>query len=384
MGKNTRFVGLDVHAETIAVAVAEGRNQVRSLGTIANRPEAVRRLVGKLGELSEVKVCYEAGPTGYALYWQLTQLGVQCEVIAPSLVPMKASDRVKTDRRDAERLARCYQAGDLTAVCVPDAKHEALSDLVHAREATKADELRAKHRLGKYLLRYGQRPADDSKAWSGAWWQWVRALQLAQAEQNTTLVELIMEVDHQGQRIARFDGAIDRAVETAPVELRALVDALQALRGVAKLTAVTLATEFGCFSRFAKAAQAMSYTGVVPSEHSSGPKTRRSSATASPRRATRIFGTCSWSRPGTTDTSRGCASGSWSCRLSYPRRSPPSRGPRRSVYIAATGHCRIRANRARRSSRRSPASWRASSGPSASKPSASSKRRTLHDRMTRD
>jgi transposase len=102
MGKNTRFVGLDVHAETIAVAVAEGRNRVRSLGTIANRPEAVRRLLGKLGKATELRVCYEAGPTGYALYWQLTQLGVQCEVIALSLVPMKSGDRIKTDRRDAE------------------------------------------------------------------------------------------------------------------------------------------------------------------------------------------------------------------------------------------------------------------------------------------
>jgi transposase len=279
MGKNTRFVGLDVHAETIAVAVAEGRNRVRSLGTIANRPEAVRRLLGKLGKLAELRVCYEAGPTGYALYWQLTQLGVQCEVIAPSLVPMKSGDRIKTDRRDAERLARSYQAGDLTPVWVPDSKHEALRDLVRAREASKEDQLRAKHRLGKYLLRYGQRPADNSKAWTAAWWQWVRALQLPHAEQNTTLVELILEVDHQGQRIERFDAAIDRAVDAAPEQLRAIVDALQALRGVAKVTAVTLATEFGCFSRFEKAGQVMSYTGMVPSEHSSGPKTRRGAIT---------------------------------------------------------------------------------------------------------
>jgi transposase len=279
MGKNTRFVGLDVHAETIAVAVAEGRNRVRSLGTIANRPEAVRRLLGKLGKLTDLRVCYEAGPTGYALYWQLTQLGVQCEVIAPSLVPMKSGDRIKTDRRDAERLARSHQAGDLTPVWVPDAKHEALRDLVRAREATKEDQLRAKHRLGKYLLRYGQRPADNSKAWTAAWWQWVRALQLPHAEQNTTLVELTLEVDHQGQRIERFDAAIDRAVDAAPEQLRAIVDALQALRGVARVTAVTLATEFGCFSRFAKAGQVMSYTGMVPSEHSSGPKTRRGAIT---------------------------------------------------------------------------------------------------------
>jgi len=279
MGKNTRFVGLDVHAETIAVAVAEGRNQVRSLGTIANRPEAVRRLLGKLGKLTELRVCYEAGPTGYALYWQLTQLGVQCEVIAPSLVPMKSGDRIKTDRRDAERLARSYQAGDLTAVWVPDAKHEALRDMVRAREATKEDQLRAKHRLLKYLLRYGQRPADDCRSWTAAWWQWVRALQFPHAEQNTTLVELVLEVDHQAQRVERFDAAIDRAVDAAPEQLRAIVDALQALRGVAKVTAVTLATEFGCFSRFEKAGQVMSYTGMVPSEHSSGPKTRRGAIT---------------------------------------------------------------------------------------------------------
>lgn len=279
MGKVTRFVGLDVHAETIAVAVAEGRKQVRSLGTIANRPEAIRRLLGKLGKLSEIRACYEAGPTGYALYWQLTQLGVQCEVIAPSLMPMKAGDRIKTDRRDAERLARSYQAGDLTPVWVPDSQHEALRDLVRAREACKADQLRSKHRLKKYLLRYGQRPVDDCSPWTAAWWQWVRALKLPHAEQNIALLELILEVDHQGQRVERFDGAIDKSVETAPEQLKAVVDALQMLRGVAKLTAVTIATEFGCFSRFEKAGQVMSYSGIVPSEHSSGAKTRRGGIT---------------------------------------------------------------------------------------------------------
>jgi transposase len=270
---------MDVHAETIAVAVAEGRDEVRSLGIIPNRPEAVRRLLGKLGKLSTVKVCYEAGPTGYALYWQLTKLGVQCEVIAPSLVPTKAGDRVKTDRRDAEKLARSYRSGDLTPVWVPDAKHEAIRDLVRAREAGKEDQLRARHRLGKYLLRYGIRAPEGCRAWTAAWWQWVRGVQLDHAEQNTTLIELILEVDHQAQRIERLDGAIDRAINDAPEQLRALVDALQALRGVAKVTAVTLATEFGTFSRFEKATQVMSYTGMVPSEHSSGPRNRRGAIT---------------------------------------------------------------------------------------------------------
>ena len=279
MSKGTVFVGMDVHAETIAVAVAESRDQVRSVGTIANRPEAIRRVLGKLGKPGKLKVCYEAGPTGYALYWQLTRMGIHCEVIAPSLVPTKAGERIKTDRRDAEKLARSYRSGDLTPVWVPDARHEALRDLVRAREAAKADQLRAKHRLGKYLLRNGQRPTEGCRAWTATWWQWVRALELPYADQNTTLLDYIMQVDHQAQRVELLEGAIDRAVAAAPAELRALVDALQALRGVAKVTAVTLATEFGTFSRFERAAQVMSYTGVVPSEHSSGQRTRRSGIT---------------------------------------------------------------------------------------------------------
>ena len=129
-----RFIGLDVHAGTIAIAVAEPTGEVRSIGVISNRLESIRKAMAKLGPAKQLKACYEAGPTGYVLYWQLTQLGVSCEVIAPSLVPAKAGDRVKTDRRDAEKLARCYRNGDLTPIWVPDAAHEALRDLVRARE----------------------------------------------------------------------------------------------------------------------------------------------------------------------------------------------------------------------------------------------------------
>ncbi len=151
-----RFIGLDVHAETIAVAVADQGEEVRSLGIIPNREDSIRRLIKKFGPAEQLRVCYEAGPTGYVVYWQLTELGVKCEVVAPTLVPVKAGDRVKTDRRDAEKLARSYRAGDLTPVWVPDAAHEALRDLVRAREAAKKDQLRARHRLGKFLLRHGE------------------------------------------------------------------------------------------------------------------------------------------------------------------------------------------------------------------------------------
>ena len=124
---NVRFIGLDVHAETIAVAVAEPDGEVRSLGVIPNRLESIKKLVKKLGPPEQLRVCYEAGPTGYVVYWQLTALDVACEVVAPTLVPVKPGDRVKTDRRDALKLARSYRAGDLTPVWVPDAAHEALA-----------------------------------------------------------------------------------------------------------------------------------------------------------------------------------------------------------------------------------------------------------------
>jgi transposase len=167
MKKPTRWVGLDVHAETIAVAVAEEDGTVGSLGTIPNEPAAVNRMMRKLGDKSTLRVCYEAGPCGYVLYWQVTELGIACEVVAPTLIPVKAGDRVKTDRRDAEKLARCHRRGDLTAVWVPDLEHEALRDLVRAREAAKKDQLRARHRLGKFLLRHGKRRGQGTTAWGG-------------------------------------------------------------------------------------------------------------------------------------------------------------------------------------------------------------------------
>ena len=169
-----RFVGLDVHAETIAVAVAESEGEVRSLGVIPNHEDSIRRLVKKLGPVEQLRACYEAGPTGYVVYRQLTALSVQCEVVAPTLVPVEAGDRVKTDRRDAEKLARSYRSGDLTPVWVPHAAHEALRDLVRAREAAKKDHLRARNRLSKFLLRHGWRRPAGMKAWTKRHMTWIK------------------------------------------------------------------------------------------------------------------------------------------------------------------------------------------------------------------
>src|SRR5438093_4985575 len=198
---NVRFIGLDVHAETIAVAVAEPDGEVRSLGEIPNRSESIRKLVKKLGPATSLRVCYEAGPTGYVVYWQLSALGVKCEVVAPTLVPVKAGDRVKTDRRDAMKLARSYRAGDLTPVWVPDAAHEALRDLVRAREAAKKAQLRARHRLGKFLLRHGRRPSTKMNSWTQTHLTWVKTVHFEQAAQEATLLDYVHEVEHMAGRI---------------------------------------------------------------------------------------------------------------------------------------------------------------------------------------
>jgi len=278
--KRVKFVGLDVHAETIAVAVAEQNGEVRSLGVIANREDSVRKLVRKLEAVEELRFCYEAGPTGYVLYWQLTRLGVQCEVMAPTLVPVKAGDRVKTDRRDALKLARNYRAGELTAVWVPDAAHEALRDVVRAREAAKKDQLRARHRLNKFLLRHGRRPPMGVKPWTMKYLEWVkREVHFEQMAQEATLLDYLNEVEHAAARIARLDGAIEEAVKVAPSKMRAVIEALQALRGIAQVSAVTVVAELGELSRFSRATQLMSYGGIVASENSSGERTRRGNIT---------------------------------------------------------------------------------------------------------
>jgi transposase len=279
MEKDIRHVGLDVDSEKIAVAVAEAGGDVRSLGAIANREESIRRLVKRLGPAGRLRVCYEAGPHGYGLYWLLSSLGVHCDVIAPTLVPVKSGDRVKTNRRDALRLARSYRSGDLTAVWVPDAEHEALRDLIRAREVAKKDQLRARHRLGKFLLRRGLRAAAGMKSWTQQHLLWVKTLRFERPAQELTYLDYLHEVEHAAQRVVRLERSIDQAIEGLPAEMQALIAGLQALRGVKTVSAATIVAEAGPLSRFPRPKQLMGYSGMVSSEHSTGSDVRRGAIT---------------------------------------------------------------------------------------------------------
>ena len=280
MREKLRFLGLDVHAETIAVAVAESDGEVRSLGMIANREDSIRKLIKKLGSPEQLRACYEAGPTGFVLYWQLAELGVDCAVIAPTLVPKKPGDRVKTDRRDALKLARSHRSGDLTAVWVPDEDSEALRDLVRQREAAKQDQLRARHRLTKFLLRTGQRPPLGLKAWTERYMRWLAQVRYTQPAQEVTRLDCMNEVEHMSARVKRLEEAILELVKQAPQPMQDVIRGLQALRGVAHISAVTIASELGNISsRFESARKLMGYCGVFPSEDSSGKRKRQGGIT---------------------------------------------------------------------------------------------------------
>jgi transposase len=279
--KHKHYVGLDVHANSISVAVAPaGGGEVRSLGVVANEIGALRKLLKKVGDIKSMKICYEAGPCGYALYWALVELGAECIVVAPSLIPQKSGDKVKTDRKDAEKLARLLRAGELTAVWVPDREHEALRNLVRAREACRKDLRRAQQRVEKLLLREGRGAPMTTKGKSAGkkrvksfcmkYMVWLNALKFEHVGTQQTFEDYKTEVTHQTDRLARLDKQIMEAVAAAPERLRDVVMALQALRGIAQTTAAVVAVEVGDFSRFNKPTQLMAWAGLVPSEHSSG------------------------------------------------------------------------------------------------------------------
>jgi transposase len=290
------YVALDTSKLRNAVAVAEGGRggEIGYLGEIENTGVATTKLVRKLSrKYAELTFCYEAGPTGYGLYRQLTSLGHECIVAAPSLIPRKPGDRVKTNRLDALSLARQLRAGDLTAVWVPDARHEAMRDLTRARQAASED-LRAKRQqVSALLLRLG-RVYPGKTSWGKAHAGWLASQKLEQREQRIALEELLVAVRQAGERIGRLEQAIAEA--TPNWSLAGLVTALMALRGIDFIAATTLLAEIGDLTRFRTPRELMGYLGLVPSERSTGDRVWRGGITKTGnRRARRILVESAWS-----------------------------------------------------------------------------------------
>src|SRR5438045_6569636 len=278
MADRITYVGLDVHKESIVVAVASGglRGEVREYGRIANTATALDRLLRKLGDAGmALRFCYEAGPCGYGIHRHLSADGQECVVVAPSLIPKRAGDRVKTDRRDAASLARLHRAGELTAVWVPDLGHEAMRDLVRARLDAVHALRRARQQLSGFLLRQGRHYGRS--AWSKLHRRWLAGLKFEQAVHHIVLEDYIAAVEAAEARRNRLTAQIDAMLPDwtlAPV-----VTALQTMRGMALVNAATLIAELGDLSRFANPRQLMASLGLVPSEHSSGSSVKRGGIT---------------------------------------------------------------------------------------------------------
>ncbi len=279
-GAHGAYVGLDVHKDSIAVAIAEpGRSAARFDGEIKNEPKAVAKLVRRLSERYGGEVllwCYEAGPCGYVLYRQLLALGQDCQVVAPSLIPKKAGERVKTDRRDALKLAQSLRSGDLTAVWVPGVEQEAMRDLTRARGDFKVQEKKAKQQLNAFVLRHGHHWHGKTR-WTQAHYRWLETRRLEHDWQQVVLQEYIDAVKAAAQRVAGMRRHIELALpqwSLAPV-----VDSLVALRGIDVLAATVLLAELGDLSRFDSPKQLMCFLGLVPSEHSTGKRRRQGGIT---------------------------------------------------------------------------------------------------------
>jgi len=290
------FIGIDTSKLRNAVAIAEGGRggEVRYLGEIDTSDAATRKLVAKLaGQYRRLTFCYEAGPTGYGLYRLIGSLGHDCMVVAPALIPKELGDRVKTNRRDAENLARLLRAGELTPVWVPDERHEAMRDLSRAREAAMDDLKRKRQQISSLLLRLGMHYPGKT-TWGKAHRNWLRSQKIAHREQRIVFEESLGAESQAQERANRLEAAIRVAVPEW--SLAEAVMALQALRGIDLIAAVTVLAEIGDVSRFASPRELMGYLGLVPSERSTGDSAKRGSITkAGNRRVRRILIEASWS-----------------------------------------------------------------------------------------
>lgn len=284
MDQFSKYVGLDVHKDSISIAIAEG-GQPEFYGEISNRPEAISRLLKRMSPHGEViSYCYEAGPCGYGLYRQIKKTGHECHVVAPSLIPRKAGDRVKTDRRDSMNLARLHRAGELTSVWVPDQEQEALRDLTRARADMKDMERRTRQRLGGFLLRHDKKYPGKSK-WTQAHFRWLEKVGFENPVQQIVFQEYVDAVRQAQGRVAGLVKEMEKAL--SGWSLKPVVEGLMALRGISLITAMTTVAELGDITRFDSPRQLMAYLGLVPSERSSGAKCQRGGITKTGNRHVR-------------------------------------------------------------------------------------------------
>jgi len=291
--ENTTYVGLDVHKLTIAVAVFLPGKTEPLEWTDPNTDRVVRRLARKLKRLAPgpIVACYEAGPCGYVLKRQLEKLEIPCQVIAPSLIPRKPGDRVKTDRRDARKLAEMLRGGYLTEVHPPTPLEEAVRDLCRCREDAREDLMRARHRVTKFLLRRGLTWA--GRDWTHTHTTWLRSLQLEVEADRATLADYVRSVEFQQDRIAALDEELAKAAQQEPFQQP--VAWLRCFRGIDTVTALTFVSEIHDFRRFRTARELMSYLGLTPSEWSSGERERRGGITkAGNSHARRVLIECAW------------------------------------------------------------------------------------------
>lgn len=269
----TTYVGIDAHKKDLFVAMLIGAERTPVTWQLANEPKAVHRLVRKLERETPgpIRVFYEAGPCGYALQRQVTTARVSCDVVAPALIPRKPGERVKTNRRDARKLAELGRAGLLTAVQPPTPEDEAVRDLARARDDAREDLQRCRHRLGKLLLRRGLHYA--GRNWTRAHRQWIDRLEWAHAAERAVVDDYRLAIDHTEARLRELDAQLAEVAAREPY--RAPVGWLRCFRGIDTLTAMLILAELHDFRRFASAPALMAYLGLVPGEDSSGEKHRR-------------------------------------------------------------------------------------------------------------
>lgn len=270
-------IGLDVHKDSIAVAVLRPGGSELDERVIPNTPEAIRKLLRRHRDPASVRVCYEAGPTGYDTHRLITSAGYPCDVIAPSLIPRRSGARVKTDRIDARNLARLHRAGELVCVRVPTSAEEALRDLIRVREEVKCDRRVARQRIRSFLARYGKRYPQPCDKWSHRFEVWARALRFDEPLAQEAFAHLLAAYFVRDAQLSEMGRRIEELAAAEP--LAASVTRLGALRGIAVLSGATIAAETCDFHRFADAGSYMAFTGLTPSEHSSGASRHQGSIT---------------------------------------------------------------------------------------------------------